>query len=95
MGCDAAALVGFFTFASGDEEKHVMVGEGAKAFGAVAVVLKEACRKDAASGETVFGCEFVECGEGDAVSAIEVAKSFKELGFNLIVFDLTIWAVGL
>jgi hypothetical protein len=85
LATEAAEVGGFIVFASGDEEKHVMVGEGAKAFSAIAVVLKEAGGKDAASGEAVFGGEFVEGGEGDAVSTIKVAESFKELGFHLVV----------
>ena len=74
-----------------------MVGEGAEAFGAVAVVLEEAGGKDAASGEAVFGCEFVEGGEGYAVSAIEVAEGFKELGFHLVISAVLMrgfWLLG-
>ena len=33
----------------------------------------------------IFGFKAVERGQGDAVSAIEMAKGFKDLGFELVV----------
>src|SRR5690348_102738 len=79
---------------SGDKAEQVAVGGGPKGFSAVTVIVETAGGKErrafselaAAVGfKTVFVLEFVESSEGDAVSAVEVGKGVKELGFELRV----------
>jgi hypothetical protein len=72
-------------FVSSEEAKEVAVGEGAKGLGAVAVVLKETCREGSGRAHAIFDFKAVERGQGNAVSAIEVAEGFKEVGFELVV----------
>ncbi len=66
-------------FVSGEEAKKVAVGESAKRLGAVTVVT------DAGGGEDVRLRQIVERGKGDAVSAIDIAKSGKDLKFVMRV----------
>jgi len=68
-------------FVSGEEAKEVAVGEGAQGFSAVAVVVQTGGREDGLS----FVLKAGEGGEGDAVSAVELAKVIKELGFEMRV----------
>jgi hypothetical protein len=80
----AAKSLGFLFFASGDEAKEVTVGLSAESFRAVAVSMEKAGRKGARRMLAVFSFQSVECGQGNAVSAIEVAEGFKDFGFELV-----------
>jgi hypothetical protein len=81
---------GELVFASGKEAQEVAVGNGAEGFGTVAVVAEAAGREDQRPSLAVFGFKAVERGEGNAVSAIEVVKGFKEFGFALMVVLLMV-----
>ena len=72
-------------FACGDEAEQVAIGLGAKGFCAVAVIMEKTGGKGAWRTLTVFGFQFVERGQGDAVSAVEMAEGFKDFGFELMV----------
>jgi hypothetical protein len=82
---EAAKALGFMLFASGEEAKKIAVGDGAERLRAVAVIGEEASGKNARDLQMVFGFKAVQGGQGNAVSAIEMAERFKELGFQLMV----------
>jgi len=62
-----------------------MISKSAETFGAVAIVAEKAGGKDARCAMAVFAFNAVERGEGNTVSAIEVAEGFKDFGFKLVV----------
>ena len=82
---ETAKALGFVLFASGEEAEEVSVGEGAERFRAVAVAGEEASGKNAGRLQMVSGLKAVQGGQGNTVSAIEMAERFKELGFQLVV----------
>ena len=81
----AAKAFGLVVFPSGKEAEQITVRDGAKGLRAVAVIAEAAGGEDRRPVLTVFGFKAFERGEGDAVSAVEVVKSFKEFGFALMV----------
>src|SRR5204862_426732 len=85
LGGEAAKALGLLLFASGKDQKQVMIGQGAEPFGTGAVILQERNRKDARCALAIFGFKLVERGQGNTVSAIEMAERFKEIGFKLVV----------
>jgi len=85
---------GFLFFARGDETEQIAVGLGAEGFRAVAVVMEKAASKGAPCALPVFDFQSVERGQGDAVSAIEVAQGFKDFGFELMVVRLGVTAMA-
>jgi hypothetical protein len=80
-------------FTSGKEAKQVAVGNGAEGFRAVAVVAQAAGGKDQGPSLTIFDLKAVERREGNAISAIEMVKGFKEFGFALMALrlELRVW----
>jgi hypothetical protein len=76
-------------FVCGDQIEQVAVGLGAKGLRAVLVAVKDALGKDARAGNVACGVKAVllfqalERGQGNAVSAVQVAEGFKDLGFKL------------
>jgi len=86
---------GVVVFVSGEEAKEVAIGNGAEGFCAVAVVAETAAGEDGRTKLTVFGFQTFECGEGDAVSAVEMVEGFKQLGFALMVVGLGVAATAL
>jgi hypothetical protein len=80
-----AKAFGFVVFPSGKETEQITVSDGAKSFGTVAVVAETAGGEDQGPELTIFGFQAFERGDGDAVSAVDVVKSFKEFGFTLVV----------
>jgi len=83
-----AKAFGFVVFSSGKEAEQIAVRHGAKGFSAVAVVAEAASGEDWWPELTILGFQALERGEGDAVSAVDVVKSFEELGFALMVREL-------
>ena len=86
---EAAKALGFMLFASGEETEQVVVGLGAESFCTVAVVMQKARRKGTRRVLAVFVFKMIERGQGNAVSAVEMAKRLKEVGFQLM-FGLTL-----
>src|SRR5262245_6944847 len=86
---------GVVVFVSGEEAKEVAVGNGAEGFCAVAVIAETAAGEDGRTKLAVFGFQTFECGEGNAVSAVEMVEGFKELGFALMVVRLRVAAAAL
>ena len=82
---ETAKAFGLLLFASGEEAEQVAVGLGAESFRAVAVVMQKAGREGAPRMLAVFDFKAVERGQGNAVSAVEMAERFKEIGFQLMV----------
>jgi len=70
---------------SDKKTKQVAIGDGTESFSAVAVVAEIARGKDQRLKLAVFGFQALKRGDGDAVSTIEMVKSFKEFGFELRV----------
>jgi hypothetical protein len=66
----------FVVFSSGKEAEQITVSNSAKGFGAVAVVAEAADGEDRGAKLTVFGFQAFERGDRDAVSAVDVVKSF-------------------
>ena len=75
----------FFVF--GDQPEQVAVGLGAQHLGAAAIAVQKARGEDtrAVFALAGFGFKFVERGQGNAVSAVEVAENVKDLGFGLVL----------
>jgi hypothetical protein len=71
--------IGVKVFASGKVAEQVTVDEGAKSFSAVDEVAQ------AVAGEEARLVQAGEGGEGDAVSAVELAEIVKEFGFEVRV----------
>jgi hypothetical protein len=74
---------------SGEEAKQVAVDEGAQSFRAVAEVAQAGGRENHPLRQAA------ERGEGDTVSAIELAQVVKEFGFELrlmgVALGLGLW----
>ena len=68
------------SFAAGQSFEQVVIGQSANFLRALAEALERWAGKDSAAL-----LQAVERGEGNAVSAIEVVKGFKEFGFELMV----------
>jgi hypothetical protein len=79
---EALSIVGFTL---GDLAKQVTVGLGTESFRTVAIIMEKASGEGARRVLAVFDFQTVECGQGNAVSAIETAKGFKDFGFELAV----------
>jgi hypothetical protein len=92
---EPAKAFGFVVFPSGKEAEQITVSDGAKGFRAVAVVAEAAGGEDRGPVLTVFDFQAFERGESDAVSAIDVVKSFQEFGFALMVWVTPVRACGL
>jgi hypothetical protein len=90
---EAVKAGGFVLFASSKEAQQVTVGYGTEGFCAVAVFAEAAGGKDRWPDLAVFGLKALERGEGNAVSAIEVVKGFKEFSFALMALrlELGVW----
>jgi hypothetical protein len=82
---ETVKAVGFVLFASGEETEQVAVGLGAESFRAVAVVMQKTGSEGATRMLAVSDFKTVERGQGNAVSAIEVAERLKEIGFQLMM----------
>jgi len=65
------------------------------ASGAVTVVAEAPGREDRRTKLAVFVFQAFERGEGNAVSAVDVVKGFKEFGFALMIGVTAVWALGL
>src|SRR5262245_48740020 len=86
---------GLLVFMCGHQPEQITVGLSLQCFGAGVEFTQTGGGKDAqgvtapplpAPGpEAVFDFQFVERGQGNTVSAIEVAEDFKNLGFELVV----------
>ena len=77
-------LLGFVLFAFGDEMKQLLVSLGPKDFCSIAIIVYKPSRKDARR-IAVFGFKAVERSQSYAVAAIDMAKGFKDFGFELRV----------
>jgi len=85
---------GVLVFVSGEEAKEVAVDEGTKGLGAVAVVAQAGGGKDGRLREAFAVLKAGKRGEGDAVSAVELAKGVKELGFEMGIAGLGVGAAA-
>jgi hypothetical protein len=81
----SAKTLGFVFFTSRQEMEKVTVGLGAKSFCAVAIFMQKDGCEGAGCVQPVFGFKPIKRGQGNAVSAIEMAKRVKELSFQLMV----------
>jgi hypothetical protein len=73
-------------FPCGDEAEQVAIGLGAEGFSAVTVIMEKTGGKGARHMLAVFGFQFVERSQRNAVSAVEMAEGFKDFGLELVVW---------
>jgi hypothetical protein len=89
-----AEASGVAVFVSGEKAEQIAVGNGAENLRAIAVIAETAGGEDGRPLLAVFGFQALKRGEGDAVSAVEVVESVKELGFALMIGTLGCGAPG-
>jgi hypothetical protein len=94
---EPAKAFGFVVFASGKEAEQITVSDSTKSFRAIAVVAEAADGEDQGPELAIFVFQAFKRGDGDAVSAVDVVKSFKEFRFALMIvrLDVTAAAIGL
>jgi hypothetical protein len=78
----SAKARGFVLFASGQEAEKVTVGQGAESFCTVTEVMQKAGCEGAGCVQAVFGFKPIERGQGNAVSAVEMAKQRDQLSVD-------------
>lgn len=81
---------GFLAFTSSQGFEQIVIGQSANFLRPLAKVLECGARKDSAAL-----LQAIERGEGNSVSAIELVKEIKELGFVLVVRAVALFCLGL
>jgi hypothetical protein len=89
-----AKMRGVALLADGHEPQQIMIGLRAERFRAMAEIAQAVLGKDAPglsirqvcrASATVFAFQLVQRGQGNAVSAVQMAENVKDLGFQLVV----------